>query len=86
MPLDGVIQAPGVPHEDTDGGFAYGGWIAPYFDDTLGAVMGEQMQQPFAVLLGRKTFEIFAGYWPQRADQWPGVSDATKVKTERFGS
>jgi dihydrofolate reductase len=76
--LDGVVQAPGGPTEDTSGGFKYGGWTVPYFDDFSGNVMGEQMKQPFNLLLGRKTFEIFASYWPQHEDQWPGVNDAVK--------
>ena len=76
--LDGVIQAPGGPEEDTSGNFKYGGWTAPYFDDFSGKVMAEQMREPFSLLLGRKTFEIFASYWPQHEDQWPGVNDATK--------
>lgn len=78
LSLDGVMQAPGAPEEDTSGGFKYGGWTAPYFDDFSGKVMGEQMKQPFSLLLGRVTFEIFAGYWPQHADQWPGINEATK--------
>lgn len=76
--LDGVMQAPGGPEEDTSGGFKYGGWTAPYFDDFSGKVMAEQMKQPFSLLLGRKTFEIFASYWPQHENAWPGVNDATK--------
>jgi dihydrofolate reductase len=76
--LDGVIQAGGGPEEDTSGGFAYGGWQAPYADDVLGAVMNKQMNMPFDLLLGRKTFEIWAPYWPQHADQWPDVMAATK--------
>lgn len=62
--LDGVMQAPGGPEEDTSGGFKYGGWVAGYWDDTLNSVMGEQMAEPFDLLLGRKTYEIFAAYWP----------------------
>ena len=62
--LDGVMQGPGGPTEDTSGNFTYGGWTVPYFDDFLGKVMGEQMSRPFDLLLGRKTFEIFASYWP----------------------
>jgi len=62
--LDGVMQAPGGPEEDTTGGFKYGGWIAGYWDDFLGGVMGQQMAGPFDLLLGRKTYEIFAAYWP----------------------
>ena len=76
--LDGVMQAPGGPEEDTAEGFKYGGWTAPYFDDFSGKAMGEQMKQPFELLLGRKTFEIFASYWPQHEDGWPGVNDSTK--------
>ena len=76
--LDGVVQAPGGPEEDTSGGFKYGGWTVPYFDDFSGQVMGEQMKQPFNLLLGRRTFEIFASYWPQHEDQWPGINDAVK--------
>ncbi|MBI5960948.1 MAG: dihydrofolate reductase family protein [Chloroflexi bacterium] len=76
--LDGVIQAPGGPEEDTSGGFAYGGWIAPYSDDVLGTTIRTQMNMPFDLLLGRKTFEIWAPYWPQHADSWPSVNAATK--------
>ena len=76
--LDGVMQAPGGPTEDTSGGFKYGGWSFPYFDEFSGAIMGEQMKQPFSLLLGRKTFEIFAAYWPQHEDVWPGINEATK--------
>jgi dihydrofolate reductase len=76
--LDGVIQAPGGPAEDTSGGFAYGGWIAPHSDPILRSVIKGQMNMPFDLLLGRKTFEIWAPYWPQRADVWPGVNTATK--------
>ena len=78
MSLDGVIQAGGGPDEDTSGGFAYGGWQAPYSDDVLGTVMKRQMNMPFDLLLGRKTFEIWAPYWPHHADIWPGASTATK--------
>jgi dihydrofolate reductase len=76
--LDGVIQSPGGPDEDTSGGFAYGGWTSPYSDPVLSAVMKEQMNLPFDLLLGRKTFEIWAPYWPQRPDEWPGAHTATK--------
>ena len=76
--LDGVMQAPGGPKEDTSGGFKYGGWTVPYFDDFSGKVMGEQMKEPFSLLLGRITFEIFASYWPQHADDWPGINEAKK--------
>ena len=76
--LDGVIQGPGGPEEDTSDGFAYGGWAAPYDDDILGAALQKQMNMPFDLLLGRKTFDIWAAYWPQHADFWPGVNTATK--------
>jgi dihydrofolate reductase len=76
--LDGVIQAGGAPEEDTSGGFAYGGWQAPYADEVLGAVMNRQMNLPFDLLLGRKTFEIWAPFWPHHADEWPGAMTATK--------
>lgn len=76
--LDGVMQAPGGPKEDTSGGFTYGGWTVPYFDEFLGNVMGEQMGKPFDLLLGRKTFEIFASYWPEHESDWPGINTVTK--------
>jgi len=76
--LDGVIQAPGGPDEDPSGGFAYGGWIAPYSDEILGTALRKQMNMPFDLLLGRKTFEIWASYWPHHANVWPGASTATK--------
>lgn len=76
--LDGVIQAGGGPKEDTSGGFVYGGWTAPYEDDVVGSVMDTQMNLPFELLLGRKTFEIWSSYWPRHGDQWPGVNPATK--------
>lgn len=76
--LDGVIQAMGGPDEDTSGGFAYGGWIAPYSDDVLGTVVRNEMNMPFDLLIGRKTFDIWEPYWPQHGDIWPGVNAATK--------
>ncbi len=78
LTLDGVIQAGGGPEEDTSGGFAYGGWQFPYDDDVVGTVMNKQMNVPFDLLLGRKTFEIWASYWPHHADVWSGVNPATK--------
>jgi dihydrofolate reductase len=75
--LDGVMQAPGGPEEDTSGSFKYGGWVAPYFDDVSGKVMEKQMKSA-DLLLGRKTFEIFASYWPEHADFWPGINNVTK--------
>ncbi|MBZ5499659.1 MAG: dihydrofolate reductase family protein [Acidobacteriia bacterium] len=76
--LDGVIQAPGGPKEDISGGFKYGGWTAPHFDDFTSKVMGEQMSKAFELLLGRTTFEIFASYWPHHSAGWPGVNEAKK--------
>ncbi len=75
--LDGVMQAPGGPEEDTAGGFKYGGWSAPYGDEASGKVMQKQMA-PADLLLGRKTYEIFANFWPKHADFWPGINDVTK--------
>jgi dihydrofolate reductase len=78
--LDGVMQAPGGPEEDTSGGFAYGGWTVPFFDEFSGKIMGEQMSMPFDLLLGRKTYDIFASYWPKQTGDVPaGVfNKATK--------
>ena len=76
--LDGVIQAGGGPEEDTSGGFAYGGWVAPYDDDVADTVIQRQLNLPFDLLLGRTTFEIWASFWPHHADEWPGVNPATK--------
>ena len=80
--LDGVIQAPGGSKEDTQEGFKYGGWTVPYFDDFAGKVMSEQMGHPFDLLLGRKTYDIFASYWPDHNDPkdsvGSGINKATK--------
>jgi len=76
--LDGVIQAPGGPEEDTSDGFAYGGWSGAFSDKALGAAIRRQMNRPFDLLVGRKTFEIWEAYWPHHADDWPGVNTATK--------
>jgi dihydrofolate reductase len=75
--LDGVMQAPGGPEEDTSGGFKYGGWTAPYGDEVSGKVM-QKLMKPADVLLGRKTFEIWENYWPQHEKEWPGINDVTK--------
>lgn len=75
--LDGVMQAPGGPEEDTSGGFKYGGWSAPYSDEFSGKMMQKQMAAT-DILLGRKTFGIFAGFWPKHADYWPGINDVKK--------
>jgi dihydrofolate reductase len=76
--LDGVMQAPGGPEEDVSGNFKYGGWTVPYFDDSLGKIMAGQMGRPFDLLLGRKTFEVFAAYWPQHQEEGAGINNATK--------
>ncbi len=78
MSLDGVIQSMGAPDEDTSDGFAHGGWIAPYADEVVGAVVRHEMSLPFDLLIGRKTFDIWAPYWSQHADVWQGVNTATK--------
>src|SRR3954453_14763479 len=75
--LDGVMQAPGGPEEDTSGGFKYGGWAEPYGDEVYGKVVQKELQ-PADYLLGRKTFEIWEKYWPAHADFWPGINDGTK--------
>lgn len=66
--LDGVMQAPGGPEEDESSGFKYGGWQAPFSDDAIGAFINENMSKPFDLLLGRKTYDIFASYWPLHLD------------------
>ena len=76
--LDGVIQAPGGPDEDTSDGFAYGGWSAPFDDDAIGAAVKKMLDMPIDLLLGRKTFDIWAAFWPQHGDIWPNVNTATK--------
>lgn len=78
--LDGVMQAPGGPEEDTSSDFKYGGWTASYFreaDDAAGEFMKRWMEST-DILLGKTTYEIFAKYWPEHADMWPGINDVTK--------
>lgn len=78
--LDGVMQAPGGPEEDTSSSFKYGGWVAPYFqeaDEAAGKFMQRWMEST-DILLGRKTFDIFAAYWSSHADMWQGINDVTK--------
>ena len=75
--LDGVMQAPGAPQEDTSGGFEYGGWVAPYGNEVTGKVL-KKLMKPTDLLLGRKTFEIWENFWPKHSDQWPGINDVTK--------
>lgn len=75
--LDGVMQAPGGPEEDTSGGFQYGGWVAPYGDEVYDKFI-KKLLKPSDLLLGRKTYEIWEGYWPQHEKGWPGINDVTK--------
>jgi len=75
--LDGVMQGPGGPGEDPSGGFRYGGWVAPYSDEIYNDVVQKELQ-PAEYLLGRKTFEIWAAYWPEHGDFWPGINDGKK--------
>ena len=75
--LDGVMQAPGAPKEDTSGGFNYGGWAAPNDDEVSGEIMQKQMK-PADLLLGRNTFKIFEAFWPEHAEYWPSVNEVTK--------
>ena len=81
--IDGVMQAPGGPEEDESGGFKYGGWTVPYFDEFSGKVMSEQMGRPFDLLLGRKTYDIFASYWPYHKEEGMGINQATKYVASR---
>src|ERR1700716_383309 len=78
--LDGVMQAPGGPTEDDSGGFKYGGWSVGYFDDYLGNVMTEQMGEAFDLLLGRKTYDIFAAYWPRVGEDDPAGRGINRAK------
>lgn len=75
--LDGVMQAPGGPKEDTSGGFKYGGWVAPYSDEVYDKVVQKELK-PADYLLGSKTFKIWADYWPEHGDFWPGINEGTK--------
>ena len=73
--LDGVMQAPGGPSEDPTGGFAHGGWLPPVGDDAIEAKISELFGRPFDLLLGRRTYDIFAGYWPYAPDEMAGIRD-----------
>jgi dihydrofolate reductase len=75
--LDGVMQAPGGPKEDISGGFKYGGWTEPYGDEVYGQVVQKELN-PADYLLGRKTFEMWSGYWPEHGDFWPGINEGKK--------
>lgn len=76
--MDGVIQAPGGSKEDTAEGFKYGGWMGPYFDKAGGKEMEIQMKETAGLLLGRKTYDIFAGYWPENTEPWPQINEVPK--------
>lgn len=75
--LDGVMQGPGAPEEDTSEGFKYGGWLAPY-DDEVGGELMQRLMSPSDLLLGRKTFDIWESYWPRHEQYWPGINEVTK--------
>ena len=84
MTLDGVMQAPGGPEEDPSGGFTYGGWSVNYWDEAMGQIMGEAMGTPFDLVLGRKTYEIFAAHWPHVDDEaGRSLNSATKYVASR---
>lgn len=85
LTLDGVMQAPGGPGEDDDAGFAHGGWSVNYWDDLMGEVMGETMGSPFDLVLGRRTYDIFAAYWPNASDEAGArpLNEATKYVASR---
>ena len=85
MTLDGVVQAPGGPGEDDSGGFTLGGWSVTYWDDQMGQVMAESMSVPFDLVLGRRTYDIFAAYWPNAPEEAGGkpLNDATKYVASR---
>ena len=84
MTLDGVVQAPGGPDEDDDGGFPHGGWSVNFWDETMGEVMGGLLSEPFALLLGRRTYDIFAAHWPHAdPEEAAPFNDATKYVASR---
>jgi dihydrofolate reductase len=85
LTLDGVMQAPGGPEEDTSGGFSQGGWSVNYWDDRMGEVMGAAMGVPFDLLLGRRTYDIFSAYWPHASEEEGAkpLNDATKYVASR---
>ena len=85
LTIDGVMQAPGGPGEDDSGGFALGGWSVNYWDEQMGQIMGEAMSVPFDLLLGRRTYDIFAAYWPHASEEAGAkpLNDATKYVASR---
>jgi len=84
--LDGVMQAPGGPDEDRDGGFRHGGWLVPYFDDKFGEIMTEWTRQAGAFLLGRKTYEMFAASWPKSTDPADEIAQALNTRPKFIAS
>ncbi len=85
LTLDGVMQAPGGPDEDDSGGFAHGGWSVNYWDERMGEVMTEAMSVPFDLLLGRRTYDIFAAHWPHASEEEGAkpLNDAAKYVASR---
>ena len=88
LTLDGVMQAPGGPGEDDSGGFAHGGWLVPHWDDAMGEAKDAELSAPFDLLLGRRTYQIFASFWPTAPEEAGGkpLNDATKYVASRSGS
>jgi dihydrofolate reductase len=78
--LDGIMQAPGGPEEDTSDGFRYGGWQSPLFDEFMGQVMTAQMSRPFDLLLGHRTYDIFASYWPHQDESDPIAASLNRAR------
>jgi dihydrofolate reductase len=85
MTLDGVMQSPGGPDEDPEGGFEHGGWSVNYFDDAVMQEMGEFMGKPFDLVLGRRTYELFAAHWPNASEEEGAkpINEATKYVASR---